>query len=106
MKNSKFIETLNNCVAHCNYCADACLDADDIQKMVDCIRTDKACAEACNATAQLLAANYADVKGMVEYCHSVCKKCADECAKHEHQHCKDCAEACRKCADACEAYLA
>ncbi len=24
MKNSKLIDALNNCVAHCNYCADAC----------------------------------------------------------------------------------
>nr|AOE05637.1 hypothetical protein [uncultured bacterium] len=45
-------------------------------------------------------------KAMVEICHKVCVKCADECKGHDHQHCKDCAEACRKCADACEAYLA
>ncbi|MDG3582529.1 four-helix bundle copper-binding protein [Galbibacter pacificus] len=105
MKNSKLIEALNNCVAHCNYCADACLDSDDIKMMVDCIRTDRACAEVCSATAKLLAANYSDAKEMVEYCHKTCKKCADECAKHDAQHCKDCADACKKCADACEAYL-
>ena len=106
MKNSQLIEALNNCVAHCNYCADACLDADDIKMMVDCIRTDRACAEVCSATAKLLATDYANAKGLVEYCKSICEKCADECAKHDHQHCKDCAEACRQCAEACEGYLA
>ena len=84
MKNSKLIEALNNCVAHCNYCADACLDADDIKMMVDCIRTDRACAEVCSATAKLLAANYSDAKGMVEYCHKTCKKCAEEWCRSEN----------------------
>ncbi|MDT0641945.1 four-helix bundle copper-binding protein [Zunongwangia sp. F363] len=106
MKNEKLIKALNDCAAHCNYCADACLDEDNIQMMVDCIRTDRACAEICSATAKLLAANYSDVKEKVEYCHRICKKCADECAKHDAQHCKDCAEACKKCAEACEAFLA
>jgi len=31
MKNSKLIKALNNCASHCNYCADACPDADDIK---------------------------------------------------------------------------
>jgi len=105
MKNAKLIEALNNCVAHCNYCADACLDEDMVKMMVDCIRTDRACAEICSTTAKLLAANYTDVKAIVEACHKICVKCADECGKHDHQHCKDCAEACRKCADACKTYL-
>jgi hypothetical protein len=27
--------------------------------------------------------------------------CAQECAKHQHDHCQKCAESCRQCADAC-----
>lgn len=73
MKNSKLIEALNNCVTHCNYCADACLDEGDIKMMVDCIRTDRACAEICRATANLLASNYKDVRSMVEQCRDICK---------------------------------
>ena len=105
MKNSRLIELLNNCVAHCNYCVDACLDTEDIKAMVTCIRTDRVCAEVCDATAKLLVADFIDVKDMVAYCIGICEKCADECARHHHQHCKDCAEACRKCAEACESYL-
>lgn len=105
MKNSKLIEALNNCVTHCNHCADACLDEGDIKMMVDCIRTDRACAEICSTTANLLASNYKDVRGMVEQCRDICKKCADVCAKHDHKHCQECADACRKCEEACNEYL-
>ena len=106
MRNEKLISALGNCINHCNYCADACLDEDEVKKMVDCIRTDKVCAEVCSTLNQVLATSYKDVKGLVEYCKKVCQDCADECGKHEAQHCKDCAKACKECVSACEAYLA
>jgi len=74
--------------------------------MKDCIRIDRVCAEACAALNQILATSYSDVNALVEYCKKVCQDCADECDKHDHQHCKDCAQACRECVEACEAYLA
>lgn len=77
-----------------------------MKKMVDCIRTDKVCAEVCSALSQVLATSYSDVRGLVQYCKKVCEACADECGKHEAQHCKDCAKACQECVKACEAYLA
>jgi hypothetical protein len=105
MKNSNLINALNNCLVHCLNCADACLDADDVSKMKDCIRTDRACAEICSATVKLLAMDSPHAKAMVELCHDICRKCAEECSRHDHQHCKGCAEACNKCAQACEEYL-
>lgn len=106
MRNEKFIHALGNCINHCNYCADACLDEDNLKKMVPCIRIDKVCAEACAALVQILAIKDADAKGLVEYCQKVCRDCAEECEKHDSQHCKDCAKACRECEQACKAYLA
>ncbi|MDT0643643.1 four-helix bundle copper-binding protein [Zunongwangia sp. F363] len=106
MRNEKFIHALGNCINHCNYCADACLDEDDLKKMVPCIRTDKVCSEACAALAQILAIDGANVTGLVEYCKQVCGECADECEKHDSQHCQDCAKACRECEKACEEFLA
>ncbi|CAM4275909.1 four-helix bundle copper-binding protein [Gillisia hiemivivida] len=106
MRNEKLIHALGNCINHCNYCADACLDEDNVKMMVDCIRVDRACAEACAALSQILATNYKDVQGLVDYCKQVCKSCAEECEKHDTQHCKDCAQACRECEKACEAYAA
>jgi len=106
MKNEKLIHALGNCINHCNYCADACLDEENVKMMVNCIRTDKVCAEVCSTLNQLLATNFKDVDDLVKYCAKVCDACAKECSQHEAKHCQDCAEACRKCADECRAYLA
>lgn len=106
MQNEKLIHALGNCINHCNYCADACLDEDNVKMMVDCIRTDRVCAEVCAALIQILATGYKDVDGLVQYCIKVCNACADECENHEHSHCKECAKACRDCVQACKEYLA
>ncbi len=106
MRNEKLIQALGNCINHCNYCADACLDEDNVKMMVDCIRTDRVCAETCAALSQILATGHKDVKGLVEYCIEICNACAEECEKHDHSHCRECAKACRNCAQACEEYLA
>ena len=106
MRNEKLIKALGNCINHCNFCADACLDEDDVKIMVDCIRIDHVCAEACSALSQILATSYKDVQGLVDYCKKVCEKCAQECDKHDAQHCKDCAKACRECAEACATFKA
>lgn len=106
MKNEKLIHALGNCINHCNYCADACLDEDDIKMMVHCIRLDRVCAEVCSTLNQLLVTGYDDVEELVRYCIKVCKACAEECGKHEMEHCQKCAEACNQCIEACEAYLA
>lgn len=105
MRNENLIQALGNCINHCNYCADACLDEDNVKMMVNCIRTDRVCAEACTALSHILATGYKDVDGLVEYCINVCKDCADECEKHNHSHCQECAKACRNCVQACEEYL-
>lgn len=106
MRNQEILGALSNCINHCNHCADACLEEDNVKMMVDCIRTDRACAAVCSAVADVLATKYKDVQGLLDYCVKICEACAKECAKHEHQHCKDCAEACRKCAEACRRYAA
>lgn len=100
------IKTLYDCAAHCNHCADACLDEDDVKKMVDCIRLDRICAATCIATAKALSVKSNDYGSLVKACQEICEKCAAECAKHEADHCKKCAEACRKCAEACSNYAA
>lgn len=104
MRNENLIKTLYDCAAACNYCADACLDEDNVKMMVRCIRLDKICAETCIATAKALAVNAPndDLKGLVKYCMEICRKCGDECAQHKTDHCKRCAEACKRCEEACK----
>lgn len=106
MKNEKLIHALGNCINHCNYCADACLDEQNLKMMVPCIRNCRACAEVCSTLSQLLATGFTDVDDLVRYCEKICNICADECSNHDSKHCQECAEACRKCAAACSAYLA
>ena len=106
MRNQELIKTLYECVAHCNHCADACLDEEDVKKMVPCIRLDKICAATCTATAEALAVDSQDVSGLVKYCQEICEKCSAECARHKADHCQKCAEACKKCAQACSSYAA
>lgn len=106
MKNQKLITSLQECVRHCWHCADACLEEDDLKKMVECIRLDRECAEICDLTAKLLAINGSKAATMVKTCEAICRQCAEECDKHDMQHCQDCAEACRECVKACESYAA
>lgn len=108
MRNKELINEFYKCAAACSYCADACLDEDNVKMMVPCIRLDKVCAATCIATAQSLAVDLdkEHVRGLVAYCKEICQKCGDECSKHETQHCKDCADACKKCVQACEKFLA
>lgn len=106
MKNEDLIKALQKCARECINCATKCLDEDNLQKMVPCIRTDHECAEICSATAKVLAMNGSKAASMVKTCESICRECAEECDKHEHQHCKDCAKACRECAEACTKFAA
>ncbi len=106
MKNQTLIDALNHCIAACNYCASECLGEEDVKMMAQCIRTDIICAEICRATAKLVAMESTSAKELVLLCQKVCSECAEECGKHQHEHCQKCAEACRKCEEACRAYAA
>lgn len=105
MRNEKLVQTLDNCINHCTYCTDACLDEDSIKMMVNCIRLDRACAEVCSNLKRILLTDYSDIAGLVNYFIEICEACAEECGKHKMKHCQDCAQACRECAEVCRAFL-
>lgn len=106
MKNQELLNAMAQCIASCNYCADACLDEDNVKKMVSCIRTDRDCADICNAAMLLVARDSSDAGKIVKLCAEYCRSCEQECRQHEAKHCQECAEACRKCAEACDQYAA
>lgn len=103
------INALAECQQACLTCADACLAEDDPKMLAQCIRSDLDCAALCGsalAVASRLVGEHGDVfKAAVEACRTACKACAEECEKHDHDHCTACAEACRACEKACEAAL-
>lgn len=107
MKNSResLIKMLYECAAACQHCSAECLN-EDANMMADCIRIDMDCADICIITATFLARNSKHGKHLFSGCIEICKACATECEKHQHQHCKDCAAACRRCIAACEEYQA
>jgi len=94
------IQVLHNCAAYCQRCANACLGEEDVKKMVNCIRNNRECAELCLTAASLLAMDASHAREVVQLCAKVCRACAEECGKHDDEHCKDCAKACRECAEA------
>lgn len=105
MDNKKLINTLGECVTACDYCANACLNKNHVQEMVNCMRVNHVCAEVCSALHQLLVMDYEEVKELVMYCIKVCNDCAEECEKHDQEHCVKCAKACRQCAVECQEFL-
>lgn len=104
-QHQDFIQKLAECAAACEYCSDQCLNEDDIAKMADCIRTDHDCADSCHVAINFVARGSSHAKEAVRFCQTLCKACADECDKHEAQHCKACAEACWACEEACKQFL-
>ena len=95
------------CAALCNSCADAC-SAEEMD-MRQCIRTCMDCADVCDATFKVAirrsGANGLLVQEMLQVCVTACDICAEECARHDNDHCRRCAEMCRETARDCRAAL-
>jgi hypothetical protein len=96
------------CTLTCTSCADACLAEEHVHELVRCIRLNLDCADACNATARMLArqtsSEQALTRSTLETCAQACRICAEECERHadDHEHCRVCAEVCRRCEQACK----
>lgn len=91
------------CSAICNSCADAC-SAEDMG-MHQCIRMCLDCSDICQALSRVAArrtgGNVPTIKSLLETCVLVCRLCAEECEKHDHDHCRRCARMCRECMEDC-----
>ncbi|HEX6982499.1 MAG TPA: four-helix bundle copper-binding protein [Balneolaceae bacterium] len=103
--HQELISTLAHCLSACENCASACLDEDNVKKMVSCIRINRDCADICGLSIKFLSRKSKNSNLVIGICADICSECAEECDKYEHDHCKKCAEACRKCADSCKDYL-
>ncbi|MDB5234299.1 MAG: ferredoxin [Hymenobacter sp.] len=107
-QHKNLLDSLNACVAACEWCATSCLQEQDVKMMVSCISLDRDCADICALTARLVARGSQHGMHLLRECVEVCKACADECEKHgtHMQHCQECAEACRRCEQECRTYMA
>ncbi|KRG12429.1 four-helix bundle copper-binding protein [Lederbergia galactosidilytica] len=100
------LTVLHECMVACNTCYQACLQEDDVQKMTECIRLDRECADFCSYFEQAISRGTAYVSELATTCITICKDCGNECKQHNHDHCQKCAEACLKCAEECQKLLA
>ena len=95
------------CSAICTSCADACV-AEEMD-MRQCIRTCLDCADICEASFKVATrrtgSNELLLQEMLQLCVTACDLCAEECARHDNDHCRRCAEMCRECARDCRAAL-
>jgi len=90
------IEALEECVHACQDCA-----SHDIRhggEMAACALINLDCADICAATLNAMARHSAHHGDFAKLAAHICRECAAECAKHDHEHCKRCATACQKAA--------
>jgi hypothetical protein len=96
------------CAVICTSCADAC-SAEEMD-MRQCIRMCLDCADICTAVSRMgvrfTGNDNAGLRAALRACIDICGLCADECDKHDHDHCKRCAQMCRECAQDCRRALA
>ena len=105
-KSERYHDCIEACVAcliACEMCSDACLDEKNPGMMIQCIRLDRDCADACDAAIRAMSRGGPLARELCRACATACDACAAECEKHASMadHCRVCAEACRRCADAC-----
>lgn len=74
--------------------------------MVKCIQLTMECAVICYAVAQMLSLGSTKTKAICRLCATLCESCANECAKHQLNHCQECAVLCRQCAVECRNMIA
>lgn len=104
MHNSHFescIKACLDCAVACDHCFGACLSEQQVQMMARCIQLDRECSEVCRLAACLMASGSESASAFCKVCADICRKCGEECAKHEAEHCQQCAKACMSCAEEC-----
>lgn len=105
-ENNEIIKALQECIITCNECFDACLKESHVSSMTDCIRLNRDCADICSLLVQAISRNSNQLSALAKSCVEICRKCADECSKHDHEHCQRCAKACTECVSQCQKILA
>ena len=104
------IEACYSCAQTCTSCADACLAEEMVAQLRQCIRFNLDCADICAAAGSIATrrtgANETVILEVLSACETACRLCAEECERHEHEHCRICAESCRTCERACREAIA
>ena len=93
---------LINCAIACESCETACLNEDNITLLARCIELTRDCADICMLGSRLVQRESEIEEDYMKLITAMCTMCAEECRKHNNEHCKACAEMCEACAEACQ----
>ncbi len=99
--SKELVQKLIECALTCEECEAACLNEENITLLARCIELDRDCADICLQASRLVQRDSEISEEYLMVCEKICRMCAEECNKHNHDHCRMCAEACVSCADAC-----
>lgn len=91
MLNAKFrdcIEACKRCADACNTCSVACLQEENVAEMSRCVRLDLDCAAICRLAVSVMVRDSEFSKAICQLCADLCEACAEECNKHDHEHCQ------------------
>ena len=100
--SDEMAECTDNCLEAaqaCEWCADAC--ADEGGDMARCIRLCRDVADLTTLHARFMARNSNYSAELAEVCAGACEECAEECDRHDDEHCQVCADVLRECAETC-----
>lgn len=92
------IENCNAAAEVCEWCADECLGSEEMEA---CARLCRDVADLTALHARLMARSSSYSSQLAAICADACEACADECERHDADHCQVCAEVLRECADSC-----
>ena len=92
------VELCNEAVEVCEWCADACLGDPDME---ECARRCRDVADIASLHARFMARDSRYSDHLAELCAEACEACAEECRKHDADHCRACADVLPDCAESC-----
>jgi hypothetical protein len=92
------IENCNEATEVCEWCADECLGDPEME---ECARLCRDVADLTSLHARFMARGSAYSADLAEACATACEACAEECGKHDAEHCQVCADVLQECAESC-----
>jgi len=92
------IEIRNEAAGVCEWCADECLGDEEME---ECARLCRDVADIASLHARFMARNSNYSKQLAEACAGACEEKAEECERHDAEHCQVCAEVLTECAESC-----
>src|SRR3954469_17433388 len=96
--NETLIRKISDCATECNKCLASCLEEEDVSMMARCIELDLDCSEICILTSSFVSRDSESTATLLPMCAEICNACAEECSKHDLDHCQKCAAICKECA--------